>query len=184
MHALQTLKNEHTRIRSILSRFEKQLNLFERAEQPDYEILESSIYYCQQYLNRWHHPNEELLLDLVRARDPDKARTCEELREQHGALARSARRVVKVFEAVERDVPFQRSTLVQRGRNLLHAYRSHLDWEEMNCFPVIEQTLIAADWREAEICFATRIDPLTAYPVDQVDQILFNGMNQLRDYQE
>lgn len=129
---IQQLTDEHGRIRGMLSCFEAQLDRFERAERPDYEILEGSIAYCQEYLDRWHHPREDALLELLQRRAPREGRACADLEDQHLRLARTTGEVVKVFEEVERDAEYSRARLVEMGRILVDDYRRHLDWEEAN----------------------------------------------------
>jgi len=177
---MQTLTGEHDRIRSMLSCFEAQLDRFGRAERPDYEILEGSISYCQEYLDQWHHPREEALLDLLQRRAPTEAGGASgDLEDQHRGLARTTGALVKVFEAVEHDAAYLRETLVELGRTLLRDYRSHLDWEEANFFPVVMDNLLPEDWQEIAPHFAEGADPLTQNPVDQRYRALFSAIADL-----
>ena len=65
---LQSLLSEHDHMRKMLNIFDQQLAIFEKADQPDYEVLSESLAYCKDYLDVWHHPREDRLLDLLRAR--------------------------------------------------------------------------------------------------------------------
>ncbi|MBL28253.1 MAG: hypothetical protein CMM50_11980 [Rhodospirillaceae bacterium] len=175
---IQQLTDEHGRIRGMLSCFEAQLDRFERAERPDYEILEGSIAYCQEYLDRWHHPREDALLELLQRRAPPEAGACAELEELHLRLARTTGEVVKVFEEVERDAEYSRARLVEMGRILVDDYRRHLDWEEANFFPALRGHLLPEDWREIAPRFADASDPLTQSPIDQRYRILFSALDE------
>lgn len=174
---VQVLVDEHKRIRRMLLCFEEELNIFERAEKSDYEILEGSIAYCQEYLDQWHHPREDVLLDLLQRRSPEDARDCESLEDQHLRLARSTKELVKVFEAVERDAMFPRAAIVEMGRTLIGNYRSHLDWEECSFFPVVTAHLSFEDWQDIAKRFADAADPLADNPVDRRYRALFRAID-------
>jgi hemerythrin-like domain-containing protein len=146
----RSLLLEHDHMRQILNIFDQQLTIFEQAGQPDYELLSDSLAYCKDYLDVWHHPREDRLLDLLKARDAQKAGSLEELDGQHRTLAEHTSLVVHVFKDVaERGAVHLREDLVRLGGNLSAEYRHHIHWEEANFFPVIQASLDTADWEIA-----------------------------------
>lgn len=173
---MQILIDEHGRIRSMLSCFEAQLDRFERAETPDYEILGGSIAYCQEYLDRWHHPREDAFLDLLQRRAPTEAEPCLDLEGQHLALARTTEELVKIFEAVERDAEYPRAHLADKGRTLVSDYYRHLDWEEANFFPAATNHLLPEDWQAIAARFVDATDPLAGNSVDRRYRALFRAI--------
>lgn len=170
---IQTLTSQHERIRAMLMAFERQLDRFEQAKKPDYEILQGSIAYCRDYLDRWHHPFEDALFAILSRRAPVEAKACRPLADQHVDLAHATGALVSIFEAVERDAPFLRADLVTRGQALVRDYRRHLDWEEANFFPAVTKYLTANDFEQAESLFADSSDPLAKNPVDTRYRALF-----------
>ena len=164
---LQILIDEHGRIRLVLSCFQTELGRFEGAQSPDYEILEGTIAYCREYLDWWHHPREDALLELLRLRAPDAARGCGELDDQHATLARTTGELARIFRAVQHDAIYRRGELVSQGRAVARGYLAHLDWEESNFFPVVEQNLASADWADIDERFSETMDPLVENPVDR-----------------
>ena len=145
--ALQPFLREHDQIRSMLACFDAQLSIFERAERPDYEVLSESLAYCKDYLDVWHHPREDRLLELLRARNRERAAGLSALGEQHRDLAETTAQVVGIFNDVaQRGAIRLRENLVRRGRELSAAYRRHLDWEEANFFPLAVEGLELPDW--------------------------------------
>lgn len=174
---MQILIEEHGRIRDMLSCFEVQLDRFERAEHPDYDILEGSIAYCQEFLDIWHHPREDALLHLLQTRAPLEAAACASLEDQHLSLARTTRELVKIFEAVERDAEYLRAPLVEKGRKLVSDYHRHLDWEEANFFPAVTDHLLPQDWRTIAVRFADAADPLADNLIDHRYRALVQAMD-------
>ena len=174
---LELLLQEHGRIRSMLSCFQSELDQFEKAEKPNYEILEGSISYCQEYLDQWHHPREDALLEILEHRDPDKAKSNKDLLGQHAALAASTMELAKIFrDIVERNAVRLREDLVHRGRALALAYDQHLEWEETNFFPVIDAVLLPEDWQKMTDESNNPVDPLAANPVDHRYRALFSAI--------
>ncbi|MCF8470363.1 MAG: hemerythrin domain-containing protein [Parvibaculum sp.] len=163
---LQSLTDEHERIRAMLTSFETELDHFEQAQTPDYDVLQGSIAYCQEFLDNWHHPREDALVALLKRRAPKDSMTCEELEMQHSKLAQSAAKLVRIFDAVEHDAHFIRENLVRQGRSLLRDYRWHLDWEDTNFFPVLRNNLLPEDFQQIAERFADITDPLAKNPVD------------------
>ncbi len=148
---LTSLLIEHEHIRKMLVCFDAQLAVFERAEPPDYDILSDSLAYCKDYLDVWHHPREDRLLDLLGRRDAGKAASLAELDDQHKGLAKCTVQVVRVFKDVaERGAVRLREELLRSGCELSNAYRHHLAWEEANFFPALDRTLEPDDWGVAQ----------------------------------
>ncbi len=164
---LQILVDEHARIRRVLLCFETELDGFEEAQTPDYEILEGTIAYCREHLDWWHHPREDALLELLRLRAPDAARGCGELDDQHATLARTTGELSRIFRAVQHDAIYRREELVTQGRAVARGYLDHLEWEEANFFPEVEQNLAPEDWADIDERFSEAMDPLTENPIDR-----------------
>jgi len=174
--ALNRLNTEHGRIRAMLAQFESQLDLFEQAEQPDYEILAGSVAYCREYLDCYHHAREDALLAHLRERDRPAAERCAELEAQHAGLADVTRELVAIFEAVREGATVERERLVGRARKLAEAYHLHLAWEEAHFFPVVEKALRPEDWAAIDARFAAADDPLATNPVDERYRPLFGAI--------
>src|SRR5213083_2615040 len=67
---LKTLREEHRNIEILLLILEQELNIFDRAERPDYEVVQAVISYFQEYPDRCHHPKEDVIFAKLKARDP------------------------------------------------------------------------------------------------------------------
>ena len=55
-HVLDMLKREHKTISRLLTSLEGQVDLFEKAEHPDYELMKEIIDYFLTYPDLCHHP--------------------------------------------------------------------------------------------------------------------------------
>lgn len=173
---VQDLLEEHAMIRTMLFIFGRELAKFGVAEATDYDILEGSIAFCRDCLDRWHHPREDALLSLLRRRNPQAAVVCEALETQHQELARKSRDMVRVFEAVERGAFHLRDDLTRLGLRLICEYRNHLDWEEIQFFPAISAFLSEGDFSIIEQRFRTDVLDMWASMADRRYRAVFDAL--------
>ena len=52
---IEILREDHRNIETLLLVLERELNIFDRAEQPDYEVVQAIIDYFRDYPDRCHH---------------------------------------------------------------------------------------------------------------------------------
>jgi hypothetical protein len=83
---MQTLRDDHVNMVKVLDAFERQLAIFERAETPDYDLMNGAIDYCLTYPDIYHHPKEDLLIARLSARDPAQRTVASEVQQEHRAL--------------------------------------------------------------------------------------------------
>jgi hemerythrin-like domain-containing protein len=69
-YMIEVLRQEHRNIESLLGVLERELNVFDRGERPDYEVVLAVIDYFKDYPDSCHHPKEDMILEKLRARDP------------------------------------------------------------------------------------------------------------------
>ncbi len=71
---IELLSREHRNIERLLGVLERELELFERGERPDYEVVRAIISYFEVYPEVYHHPQEDLVFARLKTRDPAAAR--------------------------------------------------------------------------------------------------------------
>lgn len=173
MQIMQELLSEHDHIRSILRHFKRELEKFAASEAPDYEVLEGSISYCREYLDKWHHPREDALFEAMQRRNAESAAALEEIGAQHGKIAAETATLARIFADVrDRGAVYLREELVNAGRTLGQSYDDHLEWEEARFFPRAAEILTDADWLELAKLAAGPGDPLMGKVVEQRYQSL------------
>lgn len=182
MQILDGLLSEHEHVRRMLSVFDDELGGFEQAENADYDILGGCITYCRDYLDQWHHPREDSILEVVSRRDSEAGRSLQPLTGQHQDLAKSTIDLARMFDDVaKRGGVYLREELVELGRSLSSAYREHLDWEEVNFFPLAERLLTEEDWGEIAGRDKGPADPMSTTPVDKRYRMLFSAISERQD---
>src|ERR1700693_5805977 len=66
---IEVLRQEHRNIEKLLRILERELNVFDRGDRPDYEVVRAVISYFEVYPEVYHHPQEDLGFAKLRTRD-------------------------------------------------------------------------------------------------------------------
>jgi len=102
---IERLSEEHRNIETLLSVLERELEIFDRGDNPDYEVIRAIISYFELYPEPYHHPQEELVFAKLKLRDPTAAARVGDLTLEHqkgpSVCAASLRRST-VFWRIER----------------------------------------------------------------------------------
>ena len=69
---IEMLLQEHRDIEKLLDVVEKELNVFDRGERPDYEVINAVIDFFQKYPDSCHHPKEDIIYEKFKTRAPER----------------------------------------------------------------------------------------------------------------
>ena len=157
---IQALRREHANLTRLLDLLEREIDLFDRAGKPDYEIVEAILAYCLDYPDECHHPKEDAVLAKLRARDADAAAALGDLEGEHRELAALTRQLADSVDRVLMEAEMPRDWLTGAGRRFVIAYRRHMEREEATFFPAAARALAPQDWAEIAERMADPEDPL------------------------
>ncbi len=154
---LEVLREEHRNIETLLRVLERELDIFDRAERPDYEVVQAVIGYFEDYPDCCHHPKEDVVFAKLKARDPAAATTVSDLEAEHRNGADRLRKVARAVESVLGEREVLRQTVDDIVRDFIEKERRHMEMEERILFPAVAKALFPEDW--AEIDARLRNDP-------------------------
>jgi len=157
---IDILLEEHQNIEKLLLVLEHELEVFDRSERADYEILQSIIQYFQDYPESCHHPKEEMIFGKLKARDPAAARAFGDVEAEHEVEAKRLHSFARAVEAVLADQEFLRESFHLAVRDFIAHQRQHLEKEERLLFPAAVKALQPEDWAEIDARLDDRKDPL------------------------
>jgi hemerythrin-like domain-containing protein len=80
---IERLSQEHRNIEKLLAILERELEVFDRGDRPDYEVIRAVISYFEVYPEVYHHPQEDLVFARLRTRDPAAAAKVGDLAREH-----------------------------------------------------------------------------------------------------
>jgi len=157
---IQILLEEHRNIDKLLLVLEHELEVFDRSEEPDYEILQAVIQYFQDYPENCHHPKEDMVFEKLKVRDPAAANRIGDVEAEHQVETMRLRRLVEAVEEILAGREFLRQTFHDVVHDFIEHQRQHMDKEERLLFPAAVKGLRPDDWAEIDARLNDRKDPL------------------------
>jgi len=157
---IERLSQEHRNIEKLLAILERELEIFDRADRPDYEVIHAVISYFEVYPELYHHPQEELVFAKLRTRDPVAAAKIGDLVQEHHNGAERLRRVAHAVENVLADREILRQNVDIIVRDFITQERRHMMLEDRDFFPAALKALTPQDWTEIASAVTGRKDPL------------------------
>lgn len=157
---IDDLYRDHVKLRQLLAAMERQIELFEKGEHPDYELIQAVVDYCLTYPDVCHHPKEDAVYRHL-AQVPGWQRPLHDLEAEHAALATLTHRVAETIERVLKEEQMTREAVITAAREFLERYHHHIDMEDEYFLPQARDLLSAEDLAEAEAEVEEAEDPLT-----------------------
>lgn len=157
---MDILREEHGNMALLLDFLERQMDVFGRAEEPDYVLLKDVIDYTLAYPDLYHHPKEDLVYEKLLARDPGAVDLVGDLKAEHAWLAELSRHFNDVIENVLAESAVSRERVVEVAREFIDGTRDHMEMEESKFFPAALDSLTETDWATIQDVFEHRDDPL------------------------
>jgi hemerythrin-like domain-containing protein len=164
---IDVLRQEHRNIEKLLLILEQELSVFDRAERPDYEVIGAIIAYFEVYPNIYHHPQEDMVFEKLKARDPAAAANIGDLAAEHQSGAERLRRVAQAVQSVLMDREVMRHTVDEIIRDFIVHERRHIAMEERDFLPAAVKALQPQDWEEIASRLADQKDPLFSETIEE-----------------
>jgi len=157
---IDILLEEHRNIKTLLHVLEQELKLFDKADQPDYQIFQAIIEYFQTYPENYHHPKEDVVYKKLELRDPALAKRIGDVEAEHEIETTRLREFAQAVEDIlgERELP--RQTFHDVVHDFIEHQRLHMEKEERLLFPAAVKSLRPEDWAEIDERLLNGKDPL------------------------
>jgi hemerythrin-like domain-containing protein len=143
---IETLRQEHRNIEELLLVLEQELNVFDRNERPDYEIIQAIISYFQDYPDCCHHPKEDMIFEKLKERAPVAAESVGDLESEHQNERKRLQRVADMIRSILTDHEVLRQTFDDVMRDFIGYERKHIEMEERFLFSAAVKALRPEDW--------------------------------------
>lgn len=144
---LTALRGEHRHIASVLALLSDHLNAIERSDLVNTAVVREIMEYMVSWLDRNHHPREDLIYGYASELDQGIAEDRRLLEKDHDRMARSGRDLLTLID-LWRTGEANGAELVIKGREYVQASYAHMSYEEQHIFPAIDKRLSRSDWRE------------------------------------
>jgi hemerythrin-like domain-containing protein len=157
---IERLSQEHRNIETLLAVLERELEIFDRGDRPDYEVIRAIISYFEVYPEVYHHPQEDLVFAKLKLRDPAAAAKIGNLALEHQKGAERLRRVARAVDTVLADCEVLRQDVDAIVRDFVVHERRHVMMEDRDFFPAALKALDPEDWTEVASALTSHKDPL------------------------
>jgi len=157
---IERLSREHRNIEKLLAILGRELEIFDRGDRPDYEVIHATISYFKVYPEIYHHPQEDLVFAKLRIRDPAAAAKLGDLAREHQKGAERLRRVAQAVDSVVADRAILRQDVDTIVRDFIEHERHHIMMEDRDFFPAAVKALEPQDWTEIASALTGHRDPL------------------------
>ena len=181
---IDILREEHRNIEKVLLVLEQELDVFDRREQPDYEVLQAVIGYFQDYPERCHHPKEDMVFEKLKARDPVAAESVGDLESEHQEESKRLQRLAQALENILTGREVLRQSFDAIVRNFIAHERQHIDMEERGLFPAALKALRPEDWAGIDARLNDRQDPLANEVIEEKFRFLHKRILQWEEQNE
>jgi hemerythrin-like domain-containing protein len=157
---VERLSREHRNIEALLAVLERELEIFDSGDRPDYEVIRAIISYFELYPELYHHPQEDLVFAKLKLRDPAAAAKVGNLALEHQKGAERLRRVAQAVDSVLAGREILRQNVDHIVRDFIESERRHIMMEDREFFPAALKALQPQDWTEIASASTSREDPL------------------------
>ena len=181
---IERLSQEHRNIEKLLAILERELEVFDRGDRPDYEVIRAVISYFEVYPEVYHHPQEDLVFAKLRTRDPVAAAKVGDLAREHQKGAERLRSVAHAVENVLADAEVLRQNVDTIVRDFIAHERHHMMMEDRDFFPAALKALKPQDWTEIASALTSHEDPLFSEAAEETFDALRARILQLEQEAE
>src|SRR5215472_822087 len=106
-----------------------------REEHRNIEKLLGVLDYFEEYPARCHHPKEDMMVELMRARDPVLAAKLDDIETDHREEADRLIALARTIESVRTGCDLPRESVADVVREFIAHERRHIGIEERELFP-------------------------------------------------
>jgi len=181
---IELLSREHRNIEKLLFVLERELEIFDRGERPDYEVIRAVIGYFEVYSAVYHHPQEDAVFAKLKIRDPAAAARVGNLEVEHQKGADRLRHVAQAVDSVLADRELLRQTVDRIVRDFIAHERHHIMMEDRDFFPAALKALKPQDWEEISSTLTAHEDPLFSDITERKFEALREHIEQLEQEAE
>jgi hemerythrin-like domain-containing protein len=151
---------EHAYFRRLLDLLHREVEVFPRGEQPNYELMLDILSYLRDYGDQYHHPREDVAFRRLVRRLPVLELPLARLRQEHRVIARAGEILRGHLEAIVAGAVVRVEDIETAAATYLVYYGNHISKEEEDVLPAANAALTIEDWAEVRGAVRAAPDPL------------------------
>ena len=139
-------RTEHEYFRRLLALLQGQLDVFQRGERPDYELMLDVIGYLREYGDAFHHPREDVAFARLAERRPDIELALARLKQEHRVIERAGERLAALLDQALDGAMVARVEIEVAAATYLVYYGNHIAKEDETVLVLAERAMTPQDW--------------------------------------
>jgi hemerythrin-like domain-containing protein len=151
---------EHVYFHQLLGVLQKQLDLFHRGQQPNYELMQDIVSYLREYSDQTHHPREDVAFARLAKYCPDLELVLARLAQEHRVIAHAGETLLGLLTAVVGGAVIPRAEVEMAVATYLVYYGNHIAKEEEDVLARAAKELKPEDWEAVRNAVPLIRDPL------------------------
>ena len=151
---------EHVYFNQLLGVLQKQLDLFHRGEQSNYELMQDIVSYLREYSDQTHHPREDVAFARLAKHCPDLELVLARLAQEHRVIAHAGEALLGLLRAIVGGAIIPRTEVEMALATYLVYYGNHIAKEEEDVLSRAAKALTPADWEAVRNAVPQIRDPL------------------------
>jgi hemerythrin-like domain-containing protein len=158
---------DHAAFSRLLDLLDDEVIAFHTGAQPNYPLMFDILQYLHEYVDRSHHPREDVAFERLARREPTLQLQVARRLQEHRVVATAGERLLMLLNGIMNgDELIARAEVERAAATYLVYYRHHLRAEEEVVIPQAVALLTREDWSDVAAAGAGAADPLTAEGID------------------
>lgn len=159
---LEKLHKDHINLARLLDLMSSELDALNAGHEANFDLKIEMLDYIEHYAEQSHHPTEDQINKVAfRKKSMQQHQALyERVCKEHLDLIGLARNYRKTLEGAMQGEVLLREEVETRGREFVALQRQHIDLEEHEIFPLLENALNDKDWQKLEQEISHGEDPL------------------------
>jgi hemerythrin-like domain-containing protein len=159
---LEKLHRDHMNLARLLDLLSAELDALAAGHESNFDLKIEMLDYIEHYAEKVHHPTEDQINAVAFKKKSMKphAAIYERISREHTSLLGLANRFRSTLEGAMQGEVMLRDEVETQGREFVALQRQHIDLEEEEVFPLIDQAMTDKDWQKLEAEITHGDDPV------------------------
>ena len=165
-NAVAAWRTDHVAFSHLLDLLDREVLAFHTGAGPNYSLMFDILRYLHEYVDRSHHPREDVAFTRLALREPTLQLQLARRLQEHRVVAAAAASLLTLLNGIMAGNLIARVDVERAAATYLVYYRHHLRAEEELVIPQAAAVLTREDWLAVAAAGTTAVDPLATESID------------------